>query len=153
MGILMTNKRLTPSIAAVLAIAGVMSTVAAANHDDAEHLREQVVTLTQQRDTARTDMAGQVEINADYADQIAALTAERDKALTQADDLRADLKYAKQQLKAKQAPKQAPVPDTIPSGLRTWHGFTVGEVIVCPKDWTVSIDDGDKAGQTWAACM
>lgn len=130
----MSNKRFTPGIAAILAITATLSTVAAANHDDAEHLRDQVATLTAQRDAARADMAGQVEINAQYADQIADLTAERDK------------------LTAAQSEPE-PVPDTIPSGLRTWQGFPVGEVIVCPKGWDVSVDDADKPGWTFAACM
>ena len=34
-----------------------------------------------------------------------------------------------------------------------WKGFTVGEVIVCPKGMTVSVDEGTLPGRTWAACM
>lgn len=161
----MTNKRITPPIAAVLAIAGILSTIAAANHDDAENLRDQVATLTQQRDAARSDMAGQVEINAQYADQIA--------------DLKADLTAAKKAHKKTPAPKlrmyedgswvmgkdsgcapsalcddeyQDSLIEHVPSGLATWEGFRVGEVILCPKGWDVSVDDADD-GQTWAACM
>jgi hypothetical protein len=35
----------------------------------------------------------------------------------------------------------------------TWHGFTVGQVIVCPKGMTVSVDETRVKGRTWAACM
>lgn len=78
--------------------------------------------------------------HADDAGRIADLTAQVGSLTDQLAD-------------AQQAARPAPVPETIPSGLRAWHGFTVGEVIICPKGWTVSIDDGDTTGQTWAACM
>lgn len=84
------------------------------------------VTASELADLQAT-LEGQYDINADYAAQIAALRAQLDR--------------------------DAPVPATIPSGLRTWAGFTVGEVIVCPPGWEVSIDSGDEPGSTWAACM
>lgn len=154
----MTNKRITPPIAAVLAIAGILSTIAAANHDEAADLRDQVATLTAERDAARADMAGQVEINAQYADQIADLKAKKkpepapklrmyeDGSWVMGDDsgcapsALCDDEY------------QDSLIANVPSGLATWEGFRVGEVILCPKGWDVSIDDAED-GQQWAACM
>lgn len=154
----MTNKRITPSVAIIMAIAATLSTIAAANHDEADRLREQVDTLTATLD-------GQYDVNADYADQIADLQAKLDakpKTVTKTvtpklrmyEDgswvMGEDSGCAPSAL-CDDAYQDSLIKD-VPSHLATWSGFRVGEVILCPKGWEVSIDDAED-GQQWAACM
>lgn len=100
-----------------------------------DNLRDQRDEARDQRDTATATLDGQYDVNADYADQIASLT-----------DQLAD---ARQSASVSDDPLAPAHGD---ADRATWEGFTVGQVIVCPDGWTVSIDDADH-GQQWAACM
>lgn len=131
-------------------------------------------------DDLHTTIDGQYEINADYADQIASLTDQLADSQQEVRALREREPKVRTKTVTKQvpvAPKfyedgswvagqesgcapsalcddeyQDSLIEHVPSGLATWDGFRVGEVILCPKGWTASVDQNPD-GTTWAACM
>lgn len=147
----MSKRRITPTVTAVLAIAAAaFGTIAAANHDEAADLREQVATLTAQRDEARATLDGQYDV----------LKAAKPKP-TKAPELRlyedgswvmGDDSGCAPSALCDDAYQDSLI-EHVPSGLATWSGFRVGEVILCPKGYEVSVDDAEDGSMVWAACM
>lgn len=79
--------------------------------------------------------------------------AQRDEALAQAKDARAlaeETDAARAAAEKQVTELTAKVKDLEPE---MWHGFVVGEVVVCPaSDWIVSVDT-TADGNQWGACM
>jgi hypothetical protein len=109
-------------------------------------------------------ISGQHDVNAGYADQIADLKAKlkaKPKTVTKVVTKRVEVPVTKVVTKTQrvEVPAKAPTSSTDPLDVArgkaktsTWEGFTVGEVIVCPKGWAASVDD-TREGGSWAACM
>jgi hypothetical protein len=146
MGTLMSNRKTIARYARMFG-AGFALTIATTAMLNAQEQRDdaldQVATLTATLDH-------QQDVSADYADQVAGLTDQLADAQQENADLRAQ--WSDQIVMSSDA-----APEDVARGksrAAMWEGFTVGEVIVCPKGWTASVDQvrGGK-GQTWAACM
>lgn len=114
--------------------------------------------LAAQVDTLTATLDGQYDINADYAEQIAKLKATKPETVTIAPSFWEDGSWQAGDQKGcaptalcDDAYQDSLIKD-VPSHLATWEGFRVGEVILCPKGWTVA-DDTTPEGQQWAACQ